>query len=234
MGAEPKDDFDPEKAEFFEALGHKTRIRILRALDSKPLGFSELKHAVGIESNGLLAFHLGRMAKLVRTDGEGAYTLTDEGREAVDLTGNLGWVQGIADGEEKRERVVQVRRKVLALLLVGLVVFATATGLLVAQGARIGPFQGTISVTVIVPEAGGNITLYSGSTFVGSVAGEGWNTFNVPFGVTLSGVIQADPGYSLKIHYGVGLVQGLYTSSSYFNITDPTSDQIEVWVFAHM
>ena len=77
------DSFSSSKAEVFEALGHPTRIRILQELASKPLTYSELKRAAGMESNGLLTFHLGKMRDLVRLNPEGNYALTDEGKEAL-------------------------------------------------------------------------------------------------------------------------------------------------------
>src|ERR1700733_11678839 len=77
------DSFNASKAEVFEALGHPTRIKILQTLSENPLPFSELKRAIGLESNGLLTFHLGKLSGLVRLNSEGAYALTDEGKEAL-------------------------------------------------------------------------------------------------------------------------------------------------------
>jgi DNA-binding transcriptional ArsR family regulator len=77
------DSFNASRAEVFEALGHPTRIRLLQCLSEKPLPFSELKRAAGLEGNGLLAFHLGKLGGLVRLNPEGAYALTDEGKEAL-------------------------------------------------------------------------------------------------------------------------------------------------------
>jgi len=75
--------FDSSRAELFEALGHPTRVKILRTLETKPMGFAELKREVGIESSGQLQFHLGKLSGLVTTNSEGSYALTDEGREAI-------------------------------------------------------------------------------------------------------------------------------------------------------
>ena len=69
------DSFSSSKAEVFEALGHPTRIRILQELASRPLAYSELKRAAGMESNGLLTFHLGKMRDLVRLNTEGQLRL---------------------------------------------------------------------------------------------------------------------------------------------------------------
>lgn len=80
---EQGDRFDSSRAELFEALGHPTRVKILRVLEEKPATFSGLKRDVGIESSGHLQFHLGKLAGLVTTTSEGSYTLTDEGKEAI-------------------------------------------------------------------------------------------------------------------------------------------------------
>jgi DNA-binding transcriptional ArsR family regulator len=75
--------FDSSRAELFEALGHPTRVKILRTLAERPMSFSELKRETGIESSGHLQFHLGKLSSLVKTDAVGNYTLTDEGRDAL-------------------------------------------------------------------------------------------------------------------------------------------------------
>ena len=75
--------FDSSRAELFEALGHPTRVKILRTLETKATGFAELKREMGIESSGQLQFHLGKLGGLVTTNSEGSYALTDEGREAI-------------------------------------------------------------------------------------------------------------------------------------------------------
>jgi len=74
--------FDAGKAEFFEAMGHPTRIKILEILFEGPKSFSELKKRLDIESSGNLSFHLGKLETLVKTNSEGNYTLTDDGKEA--------------------------------------------------------------------------------------------------------------------------------------------------------
>ncbi len=76
-------DFDKSKAELFDALGHPIRIRILHVLEDGPLGFSELRRRVGLESSGHLQFHLSKLGGLVRSGSDGAYFLTDDGKEAL-------------------------------------------------------------------------------------------------------------------------------------------------------
>ncbi len=59
------------------------RISILEALEAKPMGFAEIKKCVGIESSGHLQFHLRKLGSLVEDASNGAYTLTDDGRDAL-------------------------------------------------------------------------------------------------------------------------------------------------------
>jgi TolB-like protein/Tfp pilus assembly protein PilF len=75
--------FDATKAELFDAVSHPLRIEILEALDEKPMGFAELKRAVGIKSGGHLSFHLAKLKHLVRSNSQGDYVLTAEGRDAL-------------------------------------------------------------------------------------------------------------------------------------------------------
>lgn len=70
-------------AELFEAISHPTRIQILRALRENALGFAELKHKLGISSSGNLSHHLGKLVILVKTNDQGKYEITDQGREAL-------------------------------------------------------------------------------------------------------------------------------------------------------
>jgi DNA-binding transcriptional ArsR family regulator len=79
----PEEEFNAEKAELYEALGHPMRILILQALSEKPLGFSDLKRRTGIESSGNMTFHLTKLGSLVRVTAGGTYCLSDEGKEAI-------------------------------------------------------------------------------------------------------------------------------------------------------
>jgi DNA-binding HxlR family transcriptional regulator/outer membrane murein-binding lipoprotein Lpp len=124
---EPGSNFDSSRAELFEALGHPTRVKILRSLEDGPAGFAKLKREVGIESSGQLQFHLGKLSGLVTTNPEGSYVLTDEGREAIRVlkavpidfaapsvrhsaAGRIGW--------SKSPRAFQVVSVVLLALIV--------------------------------------------------------------------------------------------------------------------
>ena len=70
-------------AELFEAVSHPTRIRILKTLAKRALGFAKLKSSLGFSSSGNLSHHLNKLGTLVQTNEQGNYELTDQGREAL-------------------------------------------------------------------------------------------------------------------------------------------------------
>ena len=153
MADNQDDSFNASKAEVFEALGHPTRIRLLQTLSEKPLPFSELKRAAGLESNGLLTFHLGKLSGLVRLNPEGAYALTDEGREALRIVE--------ASKNQSQERPFQGPsihvphlKTVLAVFVVVLVILASASAMEYNQiqglDSRIQTTQSATTGTTIV------------------------------------------------------------------------------------
>ena len=78
----------------FEAVSHPQRIKILKGLAKTPLGFSDLKRLIGVDSSGALDFHLKKLASLVSTDSAGRYILTREGYSALEAVGTVeryGW-----------------------------------------------------------------------------------------------------------------------------------------------
>ena len=77
-----KQDNGNSEASLFEAISHDTRIRALFLLRNNALGFSKLKHELGIKSSGNLQHHLGKLGILIELN-EGLYTLSDHGREAI-------------------------------------------------------------------------------------------------------------------------------------------------------
>jgi len=135
--------FDASRAELFEALGHPTRVKILRTLETTPMGFAELKREVGIESSGQLQFHLGKLTGLVTTNAEGSYTLTDDGREAIRV------LKAIPTGSEQIHAVSNVSHRrdnwvkpLLAVLLIAIVVLAGAgVGYLLGNGSAEDTFR---------------------------------------------------------------------------------------------
>lgn len=76
-------DRDRQRAEVFDALGHPTRITILKALSEGPLGFADLKKKTTIESSGHLQHHLSKLNGLIKTDENGKYCLSEQGKDAL-------------------------------------------------------------------------------------------------------------------------------------------------------
>lgn len=79
------DEVDKERrqVEVFDALGHPTRIMILKALSEEPMGFADLKKKLNMESSGHIQHHLSKLAGLIKTDDNGKYTLSDQGKDAL-------------------------------------------------------------------------------------------------------------------------------------------------------
>src|SRR5271169_2616326 len=74
---------DRQRAEIFDALGHPTRILILKVLSEGSLGFADLKKKTGIDSSGHLQHHLTKLNGLIKTDEYGKYCLSEEGKDAL-------------------------------------------------------------------------------------------------------------------------------------------------------
>ena len=74
---------DKHRAEVFDALGHPTRILILKVLSEGSLGFADLKKKTGFESSGHMQHHLTKLNGLIKTDEYGKYCLSDEGKDAL-------------------------------------------------------------------------------------------------------------------------------------------------------
>jgi DNA-binding transcriptional ArsR family regulator len=131
------------RAELFEAIGHPTRIKILQVLKEESMGFADLKRAVGIESSGNMAFHLGKLRNLVVVAQDGNYALTDDGKEAL-------WsISAISGARREPGPVLQVRRRgrnrrriVTAVMVIALITLALVAAL---QQVQIGAQQGLIT-----------------------------------------------------------------------------------------
>jgi DNA-binding HxlR family transcriptional regulator len=119
-------DSDSSRADLFDSLGHPVRIKILQALSEGSLGFGDLKRKVGIESNGNLQYHLGRLDGLVRASADGDYALTDDGREALRMVASAGEAHSEGPLRPKVGNQVQVRRALLVALLAALVLLGSA------------------------------------------------------------------------------------------------------------
>ena len=58
---------DRQRAEMFDALGHPTRILMLKVLSEGSLGFADLKKKTAIESSGHLQHYLTKLNGLIKT-----------------------------------------------------------------------------------------------------------------------------------------------------------------------
>ena len=83
MDDEKQVEQDKQRAEVFDALGHPTRILILKALSGGALGFADLKKKTAIDSSGHLQHHLTKLDGLIKTDEYGKYCLSDQGKDAL-------------------------------------------------------------------------------------------------------------------------------------------------------
>ncbi|MGB9960190.1 MAG: PQQ-binding-like beta-propeller repeat protein [Candidatus Bathyarchaeales archaeon] len=113
-----------QRAEIFDALGHPTRILILKALNEEPLGFADLKKKLGIDSSGHLQHHLNKLDGLIQTDEYGKYRLSEQGREALLIVQTVEKAAGSASepGKSRRGlRSVQILKVISILLAVALV-----------------------------------------------------------------------------------------------------------------
>jgi DNA-binding HxlR family transcriptional regulator len=96
---------DRKRAEVFDALGHPTRITILKALSDGAMGFAELRKRVNIESNGHLQHHLSKLDGLIKTDVNGKYGLSDQGEDALLA---VQTIENMAGGMKRKGKRVSV------------------------------------------------------------------------------------------------------------------------------
>lgn len=185
--------FDRSRAELFDALGHPTRIKILHTLEDGPLGFSELRRRVGLESSGHLQFHLGKLNGLVRNEASGEYSLTDDGREALRV---IGAERGSPTSSSKdSSQKVTISRAVLAGLVAAVILVAAFAGVLYWQSSsslnverqqvanltqQVTNLTQQLQQSQQVEQAWGNVTLagkpYDFVVIPSKVIGEGTNT----------------------------------------------------------
>jgi DNA-binding transcriptional ArsR family regulator len=152
MADNQDDSFNASKAEVFEALGHPTRIKLLQTLSETPLSFTELKRAAGLDSNGLLTFHLGKMRDLIRLNAEGSYALTDEGREALRVV-EASRKQPEEQRGQKQAFHLPLERAVLAGFLVFIIVLGSVA---VYQQAQLGSLNARETTSSLAP----NVLVY--------------------------------------------------------------------------
>ena len=142
------DEKDIQQAEIFDALGHPTRIIILKALNEGPAGFAELKKKTGIESSGHLLHHLNKLSGLIKTDEYGKYCLSDQGKDAlltVQTVENASDVKANKKAADFIEHAETILKAITALFAV-LLVISSATAFY--QLKETGLFEQTIFLAV--------------------------------------------------------------------------------------
>jgi DNA-binding HxlR family transcriptional regulator len=122
---------DRQRAEVFDALGHPTRIVILKALSEGALGFADLKKKTAIDSSGHLQHHLNKLNGLIKTDEYGKYCLSSEGKEALLTVQTVEKSLAVPKNTEKH--TPQLNKKLLlksaSILLVVLLISSSAIAL---------------------------------------------------------------------------------------------------------
>jgi DNA-binding transcriptional ArsR family regulator len=114
------EDQERDRAEIFDALGHPTRISILRLLFHEALSFADLKKKTEIGSSGNLQHHLTKLDGLITTNEYGKYVLSDAGNDALFVMNNVeavcrrGRRKLISDSRKSRMRLSTI---VVALTL---------------------------------------------------------------------------------------------------------------------
>ncbi len=119
-------ELDRQKAEVFDALGHPTRILILKVLSEGSLGFADLKKRTAIESSGHLQHHLSKLNGLVKTDEYGKYCLSDEGKDALLTVQTVENASPKKEAKAKGQRHSMVGLKPVAFLLLALLIASSA------------------------------------------------------------------------------------------------------------
>ncbi len=117
---------DKQRAEVFDALGHPTRILILKVLSDGPLGFAELKKKTAIESSGHLQHHLTKLNGLIKTDEYGKYCLSDEGKDALLTVQTVENASPKKEAKGKEHRHLKIGLKPVAFLLMALLITSSA------------------------------------------------------------------------------------------------------------
>jgi DNA-binding transcriptional ArsR family regulator len=117
---------DRHRAEVFDALGHPTRIQILKVLSEGSLGFADLKKKTGFESSGHLQHHLTKLNGLIKTDEYGKCCLSDEGKDALLTVQTVENASPKKEVKEKGHWHVRIGIKPIAFLLIALLIASTA------------------------------------------------------------------------------------------------------------
>lgn len=204
--AKPENHFDASRAELFEALGHPMRVKLLRALETRSMGFADLKKEVGIESSGHLQFHLGKLTGLVGTAPDGSYTLTDDGREALrvlsatTMGGSQGGARHLSLWNGRWTKPLIASLLIVVVILSGVAIYQEETGAMTIYR--------TTTVSVPVPCAGQVVWSSSSNSSEVPVLLMQPNTTAYAC-VTYQTYWMGNPGYNFT--GGFGVPSGTYT-----------------------
>jgi len=110
----------------FSSLKHPARRKILRILADKPLTFSEMLELLGVSSSNL-TYHLDNLGELITKGENGVYKLSTFGLASVNT---MRVVEEAPEVQPKKRMGLSFKwRTVLAVMLVGMIVFASAAAL---------------------------------------------------------------------------------------------------------
>ena len=132
MEDEKQVETDRQRAEVFDALGHPTRLLILKVLSEGSLGFSDLKKKTAIESSGHLQHHLTKLNGLIKTDELDKYCLSEEGKDALLTVQTVE--KSVEPPKNTQKHTLRLSKKILfqsaSILLVVLLISSSAFALL--------------------------------------------------------------------------------------------------------
>ncbi len=134
MEDEKQIETDRQHAEVFDALGHPTRILILKVLSEGAVGFADLKKKTAIESSGHLQHHLTKLNGLIKTDEYGKYCLSDQGKDALLTVQTVENASPKSNTKEKTRNIhkhyfSKIGLKPIAFLLMALLITSSAIAL---------------------------------------------------------------------------------------------------------
>jgi DNA-binding HxlR family transcriptional regulator len=185
-------EFNSDNAELYETLAHPTRILILQTLADHPLRFAELKRLTNIESSGNLSFHLNKLGSLVKTNPEGNYCLTDEGKEAIRVVEATELLSQHTRSEPRPLRSSRIGRRESAILLTLAVLLGIS---MIATGSFFASQSQTMSAGSGISPT--NFTLPPGGTKLWF--GEGGGVSSAPFTMHFVYVMISSPYSPLSV-----------------------------------
>ena len=110
----------------FSSLKHPARRKILRILADKPLTFTEMLELLGVSSSNL-TYHLDNLGELVTKGQNGVYKLSTFGLASVNT---MRVVEEAPEVQSKKRLGLSFKwRTALAVMFVGMIVFASAAAL---------------------------------------------------------------------------------------------------------